>query len=439
MRTNLCDLEHSASYDLSEQPALETKSGMLEQNKACKGHALSKPVVLVLTGHYLPGYKAGGILRNIINTVDNLSVEFEFKIITRDRDLGDKTHYPNVGINEWQQVGNASVYYLSPKSETLNCLHNIIESTQHHILFLTSYFDPLTIRALLNRRFRGAMLKPVIVAPFGEFADASFVQKHFKKALYIQAATLLSLYKNVTWRASSAYEAGDVTRILKIDADSIHITGDLPIKNIHETLFDSPPNSSDQTGGLKIVFLSRIAREKNLDYALKILGKVRAPVCFDIYGPAENLDYWEECQELMAGLPANVKVGYCGSVNPDQVIQIFSRYDLFLFPSGGEAYGNVIAEALTAGTPVLISTETPWRNMEADGLGWDISLDNIDAFVDVIEKFSLLTDAQRLETRSVVKIKIMERLFDSSILESNRQLFIKQLDISSVNCFTRET
>lgn len=399
---------------------------------------MNKPIILIFTGHYLPGYKAGGILRNIINTVDNLCDEFEFKIITRDRDLGSGTAYQNVKINDWQQVGNASVYYLSPNSQTLNGLFNVIESTEYHILFLTSYFDPLTIKVLLNRKLHKTMFEPVIVAPFGEFADASFVQKRIKKTLYIQAATLLGLYKNVTWRVSSDYEAEDVVRVLNVDVDSIHITGDLPIKNLSETPIDSQPNSSNPSG-LKIVFLSRIAREKNLDYALKILGRVRAPVCFDIYGPAENLDYWEECQELMAELPANVKVGYCGSVNPDQVIQIFSQYDLFLFPSGGEAYGNVIAEALTAGTPVLISTETPWRNLETDGLGWDIDLDKVDAFVDVIEKSSLLTDVQRLEIRSVVKMKIMERLFDSNILESNRQLFIKQLDISSINCLSRAT
>lgn len=400
---------------------------MFGQKKTSRGTLFSKPIILIFTGHYLPGYKAGGILRNIINTVDNLCDEFEFKIITRDRDLGDKFAYPDVKINEWQKVGNASVYYLSPKSETLSCLYGLIESTQHHALFLTSYFDPLTIKTLLNRKAHRTMLKPVIVAPFGEFADASFVQKHIKKALFIQAATFFGLYKNVSWRVSSAYEADDVIRILKVGADSIHITGDLPIKNIPEAPVDSPHNSPDQPDGLKIVFLSRIAREKNLDYALKILGQVDALVCFDIYGPTENLDYWKACQGLIAKLPANVKVRYCGNANPDQVIQIFSRYDLFLFPSGGEAYGNVIAEALTAGTPVLISTETPWRNLQADGLGWDINLDNIDAFVKAIDGFALLTDMQRMEIRATVKTKIVERLFDSNVLESNRQLFSKLL------------
>jgi hypothetical protein len=42
-----------------------------------------KPVILAFVGNYLPGYKAGGILRITVNTVDHLCDEFEFKIVTR--------------------------------------------------------------------------------------------------------------------------------------------------------------------------------------------------------------------------------------------------------------------------------------------------------------------------------------------------------------------
>lgn len=133
--------------------------------------------------------------------------------------------------------------------------------------------------------------------------------------------------------------------------------------------------------------------------------------------------YWNECQELIGQLPANVTVNYLGSVSPNQVVQIFSRYDLFLFPTGGEAYGHVIAECLTSGTPVLISTETPWRNLQEDGLGWDIDLAQNDAFVDIIEQCALLSHPERLEKRSFIESKILERLFDPAVLEANRQLF----------------
>lgn len=386
-------------------------------------NSCDKPVILTFIGNYFPGFKAGGILRAVVNTVDHLCDEFEFKIVTRDRDLGDDKPYTDIKINQWQQVGNATVYYLPPQSSTLKDILNLIVRTPHHVLYLNSFFDPLTIKVLLNRKLRRVTFKPVIVAPWGEFAWASLKQKYPKKFIFIQVARLFGLYNNVTWRASSKFEKLDIIKVMKIKADTIHITGDFPIKNIPDAFPDVTIKPPPDGEGLKLVFLSRISREKNLDYALRVLNKVNARVVFDIYGPAENATYWKECQELIGQLPANVTVNCIGSVNPNQVVHIFSRYDLFLFPTGGEAYGHVIAECLTSGTPVLISTETPWRNLQADGLGWDVDLVQMDSFVEIIEKLALLSDYERLIKRAEVKAKIVERLLDPAVLESNRQLF----------------
>jgi glycosyltransferase involved in cell wall biosynthesis len=205
---------------------------------------------------------------------------------------------------------------------------------------------------------------------------------------------------------------------------SIKITGDLPIKVVQ--LPSATPVKLDvvsESVVLRIIFLSRISREKNLNVALSILRSVKENVVFDIYGPTENMSYWNECQVLISELPPNVKAKYCGNVLPGNVLEIFGNYDLFLFPTGGEAYGNVIAESLTAGTPVLLSTETPWRDLEADGLGWDIDLSNLDAFVSVIESVALQSQSQRQQVRTAVRARARDRLLNHDVLESNRRLF----------------
>jgi len=385
-----------------------------------------KPVVLTFIGHYLPGYKSGGILRVTINTVDHMCDEFVFKIVTRDRDLGDDKPYANIQTIHWQQIGNAMVYYVPPQSMTVKNLYDLITETPHHVLFLNSFFDPLTIKVLLNKKIRRQVpFQPVIVAPWGEFAWASLKQKYAKKFVFIQLARLFGLYNNVTWRASSEFEKRDIMKVMNINPDSIHITGDFPIKNIPDTFpennFKPPPDDK----GLKIIFLSRISREKNLDYALKILRKVNARVLFDIYGPAENETYWKECQDLIRQLPPNVTVNYLGRVEASQVVHVFSHYDLFLFPTGGEAYGHVIAEALTAGTTVLLSTETPWRSLETDGIGWDIDLVQMDSFVETIENLALMSQDDQLKRRAFIKSRIMNRLLDPAVLEANRKLFLR--------------
>jgi hypothetical protein len=87
----------------------------------------------------------------------------------------------------------------------------------------------------------------------------------------------------------------------------------------------------------------------------------------------------------------------------------------------------VIAECLTSGTPVLISTETPWRNLEADGLGWDVDLTQMGHFVEIIERMALLNNDDLLKKRTIVKTSIINRLLDPAVLETNRQLFYKAL------------
>jgi glycosyltransferase involved in cell wall biosynthesis len=392
---------------------------------AREGAKPGKPKVLTFTGYFIPGFKSGGILRNIINTTDNLCEEFEFWIVTRDRDLGDKKPYTGIVSDVWQQVGNAMVYYLSPNACSLGGLNRLIRSTQHDVIYLNSYFEPLTIKVLLNRRFRWRKFKPVIVAPFGEFAWASLGQKYPRKLIFMRIASLVGLYRDVMWRVSSDFEAADLRNVLKVKTEAIHVTGDLPIKGASQGAF--PTSESIGNGGLRVVFLSRISREKNLDFALKVLSKVHARIQFDIYGPAENSLYWEECRKLIARLPQNVSVTYLGSVNPGEVLQVFSRYDLFLFPTGGEAYGNTIAECLIAGTPVLISTATPWRELQADLLGWDLDLNRLESFAEVIDEYAQTSSGQRAERRATVKRNIAKRLSDPEILESNRRLFLKQL------------
>ncbi|MHB1921928.1 MAG: glycosyltransferase family 4 protein [Chitinophagaceae bacterium] len=387
---------------------------------------IKKPIILTFVCNYLPGFKAGGILRNVVNTIDNLHDDFDFWIVTKDRDLGDDVPYKGIKINEWQKVGNAMVLYLSPQHNTFKKISKLLTDTYYDIILLNSFFDPFTFKVLLYRKIHLKNLKPVIVAPFGEFAWASLGQKYTKKYLFIKIAKVIGLYNNVIWRVSSEFEKADLIKVMNVKSDRIHITGDIPIKNIPEIIQDET-FLPDQKKQLRIVFLSRIAREKNLDYAIRVLQRVKAQVTFDIYGPAENEVYWKECQELILKLPGNVTLNYLGSVTADQVFTVFRSYDLFLFPTGGEAYGNVIAECLAVGTPVLLSTETPWKDLQSDGLGWDISLDKMDDFVAAIEYLSSLDSETRLENRNIVKKNIGKRLFDPFVLESNRQLFKMQL------------
>lgn len=380
-----------------------------------------KPVVLVVVGNYLPGFKAGGIVRAVVNTIDHLSDEIDFKVITRDRDLGDTTPYDGIRMNAWQPMGGALVYYLSADAESAASLTRLVNSTPHDAIWLNSFFDPLTVRLLWKRRSGAARLHRPIVAPRGEFAWASLQQKYPKKLLFMWLARAIGLYDGLTWHASSQLEATDCRKVMHVPAPAIHYAPDFGIKA--PAIAAAPARTRDDGDALQVVFISRVAREKNLDYALRILKRVRSKIVFDIYGPTADAAYWRECQALIAELPAHVVVNYRGIVGAGDVVPTFSRYDVFLFPSGGEAFGHVIAEALVAGTPVLTSTETAFHDLAADGLGWDIDLGREDLFVEALERLAADRSVQP-NRRALVQAAAATRLSDPIVAETQRALLV---------------
>lgn len=163
---------------------------------------------------------------------------------------------------------------------------------------------------------------------------------------------------------------------------------------------------------------------KNLDYALKVLAKVGMPIEFTIYGPLEDKPYWQLCQELIAKLPTHIKVKYAGSLEPTVVSETLSRYDLFFLPTRGENFGHVIAESLAAGCPVLISDQTPWRDLETNGCGWALSLDEPLNFSNVIDKMATISPEERsIWSKNAISYMDANEI-NSDNMKKNLQLFI---------------
>ena len=184
-------------------------------------------------------------------------------------------------------------------------------------------------------------------------------KKKYKKVPYIAVLKTLGLLKNVHYQSTSDEETTAIYKILGAAKDHIHYLSNIPSVPAEKFAYEDK-----HPGTAKIVFLSRIHPKKNLLQALKYLHDIKGTVKFDIYGPLEDVGYWEMCQREIAQLPGNVTVEYCGLVAHDQVHKVFSRYDAFLFPTFSENYGHVIIEALISGCPAIISDQTPWQDLQ---------------------------------------------------------------------------
>jgi glycosyltransferase involved in cell wall biosynthesis len=358
------------------------------------------PTVLTLVDYYLPGIKAGGPVRSIGHMVERLGDRYRFRVVTRDRDAGDSARYPGIEHAQWHPLGDAraDVWYLPPGLRGLREMRDVLARTPHQVLYLNSLFSArMTFVALLLRRLRLVPPSAVVLAPRGELhpgALGTFAwhrwragvrgtgwlnPRYAKKRLYIGVCRALGLLRGVTWQASNPEEAVDIRRGIG-EAARVAVAPDLG----SDRLPAPGERTAKEKGTLRVAYVSRISPKKNLDGAIEMLAQAGGRITFDLYGPVEDAAYWRYCQAALERLAPDVEARYHGILPHVRVSEVLRRHDLLLLPTWGENFGHVILEALVAGCPVLISDQTPWRGLEAQGVGWDLPLADPAAFAAVL-------------------------------------------------------
>ncbi len=310
--------------------------------------------ILILMGRYLPGHKDGGPLRTIVNVTDALGDEYEFHIACLDRDQGDETPYPDIKAGVWNDVGKAKVWYVSPGGFTDELILKLAEGMDS--IYLSSFYDDYGYKTLLLRR-RGKIGVPVTLASMGVFSEAALAQKALKKKLFISFCKAAGLFRGITWSVTSELEAKDLKRAIGQKASYI-IAEDLPRSYV--------PGAPVRTyNPLRIVFLSRICEHKGLHIAVQAIKESGVDCEFNVCGPVQEKDYWDECQRQLQGLAWK----YGGDIPSDDVQSELSKHDVLILPTKSENYCHVVFEALSVGCIPLISDKTPWGAVRETGAG----------------------------------------------------------------------
>lgn len=384
--------------------------------------------ILVFAEFYLPGYKGGGPVRSLSNLVENLNGSHQFRVVTRDRDLGVGEPYAGITTGTWLEVASADVYYIRPGDLTMQNLRSVISSANCNMLYFNSLFAPeFTIKPLILRRLGLIPHLSVVLAPRGELSSGALGIKTLKKRVFLTVAKLCGLYKNVIWQATAEAEKSDIKSVFGQNVRVIIAPNLPPVASSDE----NEPRSAKAASKLRIVFLARVARIKNLSFALNMLKGLTGNVEFAVYGPKEDAGYWDECRTVIESLPPNVIVRYFGGVEHDLVRSTMSNYDLFFLPTLGENFGHVILEAMTAGCPVLISDQTPWRNLEAKGVGWDLPLDQPEAFRTVLQRCVDMDNKEHSRWSRRAREYGLACSNDEAAIEANRALFDAALQIGA--------
>ncbi|HGY56896.1 MAG TPA: glycosyltransferase, partial [Caldithrix abyssi] len=360
--------------------------------------------------------------QSLRNLIDHLSDRITFKILTPDFDLGEKDPYPNVDRNRWTKVNGIDIYYISKSNMTIHKIGHIIRNTKHDIRYYNSFFYPyLTVFPLLMEKIGWLPKKPSVLALRGEFAPSALTEKRLKKQLFLFLNSFINIYSNVVWQVSSPFEKEQLLKVFgQKRVKGLQIISNIPPKNAK---VGDGRVSNKKKGILNLVYIGRVAKNKNLLGAITLLRGSKGRVTLDVYGPGEDKDYLQLCLNQANQLPENVVVNFHGPVEHKEIINLLRQNDFLFFPSLGENFGHIILESLISGTPAIISDRTPWQDLEKYEAGWVIDLEDKNKFNEVVNHCVQMDKPEHQTYCDGALKKAKQYLEDTRIVEETYQMF----------------
>ena len=375
----------------------------------------NKKKLLIFIDWYKPGYKAGGPIRSISNLISNLSEIFDIYVITRNTDYLETTPYTNIQTDHWNNIDNASVYYISKKRLNLSNIKKLIIEINPSIIYCNSLYSPFF--SLFPIHVAKKLKIHSIIAVRGMLSKGSLNIKAKKKKIFLWLIKKFGLFKKCVFHATTIEEKKNIQYFFGNKIQIIVAQNLSEQKSIPFLEKDKKPNH------LKLVSIGRIAPEKNTLFALEVLKKSKSYISFDIYGPIYNHEYWNKCLNVIKNLPSNIVVKYKGVLPHDQLNYILKKYHSFFLPSTGENFGHSIIEAMSNSCIPIISDKTPWKNLSEKKVGFDLPLDRIDLLVEKIDFIASMNndDFNKMSYNSYLYAQKI--IFNKEVLKSYYKLF----------------
>jgi glycosyltransferase involved in cell wall biosynthesis len=140
-----------------------------------------------------------------------------------------------------------------------------------------------------------------------------------------------------------------------------------------------------------LLYVGRLAFEKNCDFLLRMLVRVRAAVPDVLLVIAGEGPARRQLEGLVQTLGITDQVRFVGYLNRDGSLEdCYAAADAFVFASRTETQGLVLLESLALGTPVIATAEMGTREVLKDGAGCLIAEDDEADFAD--KTVRVLTD-----------------------------------------------
>jgi glycosyltransferase involved in cell wall biosynthesis len=189
------------------------------------------------------------------------------------------------------------------------------------------------------------------------------------KWLYYRLLTFPALRRAVAIHCTSATETAGARAVLGAGCPILQVPNGVEYRHLEAAPAPAGP-------GLKLCFLGHVQQEKGINGFLRAWLKVRRPEDrLVVAGRSVDAGYFREFQELLEQSGGSVE--YRGYLPKAEVNRLLADSHFLVLPSGleecggmRENFGNVVAEAMALGRPVLVARGLAWDGVEAAQTGF---------------------------------------------------------------------
>lgn len=256
----------------------------------------------------------------------------------------------------WQEVDGIKVIYC--KNAFTFFLILFLEIRDSSIVHLNSLFY---WRSLVSYLIARGFKKTIFWSIRGELHKAAMSRKNILKRFVLIALT--KIVKGVRFHGTSEEE---------INLIQSYFPKNIGIKLPNYIALNRKEIRMNKMR--QILFLGRIDPIKNLTFLIEIFRKCHfdSDVQLVIAGKLDSSYAEEVSNKIETEQIPNIRL--VGEVKGDNKRRLLEDSALLMLPSLSENFGNVVVEALSYGTPVMSSVNTPWEDLETFQCGYHLHL-----------------------------------------------------------------
>ena len=211
---------------------------------------------------------------------------------------------------------------------------------------------------------------PYILTPHGMLEPWSLSKRAWRKSLALASYQGAILSRAAAIHATSETEAAHIRRLPAVRAPIFVIPNAVDVPG---NTLSAPERSQFKPQAAPaskvLLFLSRIHQKKGLDILLQAWNRVRPRAWTLRIAGAGDPAYLQQLKRYCR--TENVPgVEFVGHVDGYAREAEFRAAWALVLPTYSENFGNVVAEAMVRGLPVLTTTGTPWSVVSEQKLGW---------------------------------------------------------------------